>query len=235
MLERSAARSPWSWTSGPTGAGRASSSRPVLERAADGAARARSSWPRSTWTPTRRLAARSGVQGIPAVKAFRDGEVASEFTGALPPAEVERFFDALVPSEADELAVGGDEEVAAPRARGRSAPRGRPAASSAGCCSSAARPSEALELLEGATGDFVADGLAARARARGRRGPRARVRGLGRGRPRRRRSSGSRRRWRTDPSGATPIRRMMVAIFTELGPDDPLAREYRRRLSAALN
>jgi thioredoxin-like negative regulator of GroEL len=31
------------------------------------------------------------------------------------------------------------------------------------------------------------------------------------------------------------IRRIMVAIFTELGADDPLAREYRRRLSAALN
>jgi thioredoxin-like negative regulator of GroEL len=26
----------------------------------------------------------------------------------------------------------------------------------------------------------------------------------------------------------------MVAIFTELGPGDPLAREHRRRLSAAL-
>jgi thioredoxin-like negative regulator of GroEL len=26
-----------------------------------------------------------------------------------------------------------------------------------------------------------------------------------------------------------------VALFTELGPDDPLAREHRRRLSAALN
>jgi thioredoxin-like negative regulator of GroEL len=31
------------------------------------------------------------------------------------------------------------------------------------------------------------------------------------------------------------IRRVMVALFTELGPDDPLAREHRRRLSAALN
>jgi thioredoxin-like negative regulator of GroEL len=26
-----------------------------------------------------------------------------------------------------------------------------------------------------------------------------------------------------------------VALFTELGPDDPLAREHRRRLSSALN
>jgi len=28
---------------------------------------------------------------------------------------------------------------------------------------------------------------------------------------------------------------VMVAIFTELGADHPLAREHRRRLSAALN
>ena len=41
---------------------------------------------------------RSASRGIPAVKAFRDGQVAAEFTGAIPPAEVERFFDALVPS-----------------------------------------------------------------------------------------------------------------------------------------
>ena len=47
------------------------------------------------------------VQGIPAVKAFRDGRIVDEFTGALPPAEVERFFDTLVPSEADELAGSG--------------------------------------------------------------------------------------------------------------------------------
>jgi thioredoxin-like negative regulator of GroEL len=28
---------------------------------------------------------------------------------------------------------------------------------------------------------------------------------------------------------------VMVAIFTELGADNPLAREHRRRLAAALN
>ena len=30
------------------------------------------------------------------------------------------------------------------------------------------------------------------------------------------------------------IRQVMVGIFTELGPDHPLAREYRRKLAAAL-
>jgi putative thioredoxin len=49
------------------------------------------------------------IQGIPAVKAFRDGRVVDEFVGALPPAQVERFFDALVPSEADALVAAGDE------------------------------------------------------------------------------------------------------------------------------
>jgi len=44
-----------------------------------------------------------GIQGIPAVKAFENGRVVDEFVGAQPPAQVERFFDGLVPSEADAL------------------------------------------------------------------------------------------------------------------------------------
>src|ERR1700743_1088335 len=55
------------------------------------------------------LAARCGSQGIPAVKAFRDGEVVDEFVGAVPPAQVEAFFDGLAPSRADELLAAGDE------------------------------------------------------------------------------------------------------------------------------
>ena len=55
------------------------------------------------------LAARFGVQGIPAVKAFRDGEIVDEFVGAVPPAQVEAFFDGLAPSRADELLAAGDE------------------------------------------------------------------------------------------------------------------------------
>jgi putative thioredoxin len=39
------------------------------------------------------------IQGIPAVKAFRNGEVVSEFVGALPPAAVAQFLDGLMPAE----------------------------------------------------------------------------------------------------------------------------------------
>jgi putative thioredoxin len=44
------------------------------------------------------LAIRYGVQGIPAVKAFLDGEVVSEFMGAQPESQVKRFITDLVPS-----------------------------------------------------------------------------------------------------------------------------------------
>jgi thioredoxin-like negative regulator of GroEL len=38
-----------------------------------------------------------------------------------------------------------------------------------------------------------------------------------------------------DAARKDQLRRVMVAIFTELGADHPLAREHRRRLAAALN
>ena len=56
------------------------------------------------------LAQAYGVQGIPAVKAFKDGEVVDEFVGAQPAPVVEKFMDRLVPSEADALVSEGDED-----------------------------------------------------------------------------------------------------------------------------
>jgi len=51
------------------------------------------------------LAGRYAVQGIPAVKAFRNGEVVREFVGALPPAAVAEFLDELTGPSATERAI----------------------------------------------------------------------------------------------------------------------------------
>jgi putative thioredoxin len=204
---------------------------PVLQRAVE-ARSGRVELAKLDVDANQRLSALFRIQGIPAVKAFRDGRVASEFTGALPPAEVERFFDALLPSEADELAAHGDE------ASLRQALERDP--SHVGARRELARlllrrgeAEAALELLEDAHGDFVAEGLAARARLAldpdlepafeaWDEGDYAtaleRLQAALDGSPRR-----------------DEVRQVMVAIFTELGPDHPLAREYRRRLSAALH
>jgi putative thioredoxin len=177
-------------------------------------------------------AARYGVRGLPTVKAFRDGQVATEFTGAQPPQVVARFVEDLVPSEADELVASGDEaslrlalevEPGHPVARrelGRALVR-------------RGESEEALELLEGASGDFVAAGLAARARLSDDPDLAPAFEAWDEGDPAT--ALDLLQGALADPERRDLVRRVMVAIFTELGPDHPLAREHRRRLSAALN
>ena len=56
------------------------------------------------------LAAAFRVQGIPAVKAFVNGEMVDEFTGALPPAQINEFLDRIIPAPEK-----SEEELAAER------------------------------------------------------------------------------------------------------------------------
>ena len=51
------------------------------------------------------IAAQFGVRGIPSVKAFVDGELVDEFSGAIPESAVRQFLDRLMPSPIDELRV----------------------------------------------------------------------------------------------------------------------------------
>jgi putative thioredoxin len=189
------------------------------------------------------LAARYRIRGIPAVKAFRDGEVAAEFTGARPPAEVEAFFDGLVPSEADRLAAAGD-EASLRRALELDPRKAHAATRLAGLLLRRGEAREAAALLEPLEGDFVAEGLAARAKLSldgdspaGANGDLAAAfaawdEGDHAAALERLQDAVSEA---GDADRRDLLRRIMVAIFTELGPDHPLAREHRRRLSATLS
>lgn len=180
------------------------------------------------------------VQGIPAVKAFKDGKVAAEFTGAIPPRQVEEFFNTLVPSEADlaaaEAVRSGDEDAL--RAAVDANPRNAEAATAlARILIARGDNDEAVALLEQIPNDFAASGLAARARLNAHpdvdveaafaawdAGDRGEALEL------------LQQAFVATEDAATrdAVRQVMVAIFTELGADDPLAREHRRRLASAL-
>ena len=184
------------------------------------------------------LAAAFRIQGIPAVKAFRDGQIVDEFTGAIPPAQVEAFFDRLVPSEADRVvaeAIRNGDEESLRKALEADPGNAQVAAAVARLLLARRDFDEAVELLEPFEFDFAGAGLLARARLQSEgddldeafeawdRGDHAAaLEGL------------QQAMAAADPERRDPIRQVMVGIFDELGPNDPLAREHRKRLSAAL-
>ncbi len=181
-----------------------------------------------------RLSQAFGIQGIPAVKAFRAGAVVDEFVGAQGPPLVERFFDRLVPSEAERLAAAGD-EGSLRRALELEPGRADAAVPLARLLLERGERAEAAAVLERVRGSFQADGLAARIRLEERGEPDLAT------------------AWAAQDAGdhetaidaliaALPgsdgakddVRRAVVAILDELGVEHPLARDARRRLAAAL-
>ena len=158
----------------------------------------------------------------------------------LPAAEVERFFDRIVPSEEERAAAdavdAGDEESLR-RLLASDPTRADAAVALARMLFARDEIADALAVLEPVVAtDFVASALASRGELVGdpelepafaawEDGDHASaLDGLQ-----------SALAETGDLDRRDLIRRVMVGIFTELGSDHPLAREHRRRLSAALN
>jgi putative thioredoxin len=174
------------------------------------------------------------IQGIPAVKAFKDGKVVAEFVGAQPPANVNRFLDSLLPSETDALVDAGD-EASRRRALELEPAREDAAVPLARLLHARGESDEALQILRNFPGSFAADGLAARIALEQIEEPDL--------------SDAFAALDRGDTQAALDallvafpaadghkddLRRLFVGVLDELGPADPLARDYRRKLASAL-
>ena len=174
------------------------------------------------------------VQGIPAVKAFKDGKLAGEFVGAQPPPRVRAFLDGLLPSEADALVEEGDEQ-SLQRALELEPNRADAAVALAKLQHGRGERDAALATLANATGSYAAEGLSARIRLEDdpeladawaaldegdqERAIDALIEAIA--------ASG-------DQDRRDELRRAVVGVLDELGADHPLARESRRRLASAL-
>jgi putative thioredoxin len=180
------------------------------------------------------LSASFGIQGIPAVKAFKDGRVVDEFVGLQPPANVQRFFDALAPSEADALVDDGDEDSLR-RALEIEPGRADAAVPLAGVLHRRGESDEALSVLDNVAGSFSADGLASRIRLES-------ADDIDLAEALRALDDGDTERAVDLLIAALPsadgykddVRRLVVGILDDLGVEHPLARDARRRLAAAL-
>lgn len=173
------------------------------------------------------LARAFGIQGIPAVKAFRDGAIVEEFVGAQPRPVVERFFDGLVPTEAERLAAAGD-EASLRAALALEPARADAAASLARILLARGEQDDAEAVLAPAADDFQVEGLRARIRL-------ARAGELDDALAAL--DVGEDERAFELLLGGLPdddVRKLIVGELDRLGAADPLVRETRRRLAAAL-
>ena len=210
-----------------------------------------------------RLAMEYRVQGIPAVKAFRDGGVVAEFTGALPEPRVREWLNGVTPSASDRLVAEGRAaeergdtqaaEEAYRAALGQDARHAGAAVGLARVLAARGAVGEALELLEPLVGNAEADRLRSRLRFRAAGDVdvdalNARVGadprdieahyqlGLALAADEAYTAALDHllEAVRIDRRTGDGARKAMIEIFTMLGDDDPRTQDYRRRLSSVL-
>jgi putative thioredoxin len=180
------------------------------------------------------IAAAFRIQGIPAVKAFKDGKLVDEFVGAQPPPQVRKFLDGLLPSEADALIQEGDEDSLR-RALELEPSRGDAAVALARILRERGERDAALAALANATSSYAAEGLAAQIRLEDDPELADALAAL---------NDGDQERGidaliaaiaaTSDEDRRDELRRAVVGVLDELGAEHPLAREARRKLASAL-
>ena len=187
-----------------------------------------------------RLARAFRIQGIPAVKAFRDGEVAAEFVGVQPQAALDRFLDSLLPSEADRMVEAGDEQSLR-RALELEPSRADAAVTLARLLRDRGELDEALEVLGRVPGNFAASGLAARIELErepasdGEQPELSRAfSALDSGRHEEALELLVKALASSADGSRDRLRRVIVGVLDELGVEHPLARSTRRQLASLL-
>jgi putative thioredoxin len=173
------------------------------------------------------------IRSIPAVKAFKDARIVAEFVGAVPPARAAAFFDALVPSEAEELvSLGGEENLR--RALELEPTNTEAAVALARILHAGGDREGALALVEGRPG-FAAEGLASRLRLEDDPAVADAFALLDQGDQEAALDALIAAIAATeDADRRDDLRRAVVGVLDQLGVEHPLARESRRKLAAAL-
>lgn len=191
------------------------------------------------------------IQSIPAVKAFRDGRLVSEFIGAIPEQSIRQFLRTVLPTEADRVvaqAIAAEEQARMDEAeelygRARQLEPNHPVAGLGQARLAAMRgeAERARALLEPLRPDPDAERLLAAievsewgSTAANGDDPIARAeRAAAEGRFGEALATFLDQVQNNSDRGAE-AREAMLKLFAVLGEDDPLTLQYRRRLAAAL-